>query len=82
VAGVAPKAPPRCAARDPVSAVTASRADEPGSPSRTLQRLEASALCAEALNELGQRHAMLKLNEVVGHNAGSWVREAFNRPSQ
>jgi len=43
-----------------------------------LQRVNAGGLRAEALNELGQRHAMLELNEVVGHDLGSWVREAFS----
>jgi len=65
-----------------VSAATASRADEPGRPSSALQRVYAGGLFAEALNELGQRHFMLELNEVVGHDLGSWVSEAFSLRGQ
>jgi len=78
VAGFELEAPPRSAAHDAVSAAIVLRADEPHRPSSAMERVDASGLCAEAMNELGQRHAMLKLDEVVGHDAGSRVREAFS----
>ena len=42
----------------------------PAPPVTHLLRSTTSGLCAEALNKLGQRHAMLELNEVVGHGPG------------
>jgi len=78
VAAVAPEAPPRRATYDVVSAATTSRADEPRRLSSALQRVDTSDLCAKALNKLGQGHAMLELNEVVGHDADFWVKGAFS----
>lgn len=66
----------RAVADDVVVKVIAARTPEAVRPTRLLDCLGALRLSAEAVQELGNRHAVLELNLVQGHGARSVVRQA------
>jgi hypothetical protein len=74
MAGVTLVQPTAATDDDAVGAGLAARADKATWPTSASNGFGTGGFSAEALKELGQRHALLALDEVVSHSVDSWVR--------
>jgi len=74
MAGVTPAQPTAATDHAAVGACVAAAADEAIWQTSTAHGSGAAGYGAKALNELGQRHALLELDGVVSHSVDAWVR--------